>query len=117
MKRVVSALLVCVLLVASVFALAACSNISDSYAQKVNKAAEKDEHFTLTQVLDDLGEEAIDFTIAKTGVVIAVKGCKTIDEIGEKLEGDETVYGIVVTFALGKAMSAEYREIDTSDLW
>ena len=115
MKRILSALLVCVLLVGCVLSMASCSKVSESYAKKINEAAEAKEHYTLDQVLEDLGDEAIDCTIAKTGLVLAVKGCTTYEEIEEKWDNDEEVKGIVITFALGKAMSAEYRVITDKD--
>ena len=95
---------------------AACGNISQSYADKVNKAAEKDEHITYTEVLEDLGDEAIDITLLKSGVIIAVKGCSTIDEVKTKVEDGKTVKGIVVTVVGGKAISEEYREITNDDV-
>ncbi len=64
--RIISLIMVVVFVGA---ALVACSNISQSYADKINKAAENDEHITYTQVLEDLGENAVDVTIAKTGVI------------------------------------------------
>lgn len=116
MKRIISALIVCVLLVGSVFALCSCSNISDAYAKKINDAAEKGEHYTYEQVLEDLGENAVDITFLKGGVIIAVDGCKSVDDITEKLDNDETVKGIVVTLLAGKATKAVYKEISKSDL-
>ena len=62
-------------------ALASCGKISESYAKKINKAAEKDEHYTYTEVMEDLGDNAVDITLLKSGVIIAVKGCETLDEI------------------------------------
>ena len=108
------ALILALLMVVSVFA--ACGNISQSYADKVNKAAEKDEHITYTEVLEDLGEDAIDITLLKSGVIIAVKGCSTVDDIKAKLDDGKTVKGIVVTVVGGKAISAEYREITNKDV-
>ena len=39
MKRILSTLLVCVLLVGCVLSFASCSKISESYADKINEAA------------------------------------------------------------------------------
>lgn len=115
MKRIVSTLLATVLILCCIFTLASCSNATESYAKKINLAAEKGEYYTYTEVLDDLGDEAIDLTVAKNGTVIAVKGCTNWDEIEDKIDNNETVKGIVILMALGKAISAEYREIDLSD--
>ncbi len=116
MKRILSVFLACVLLAGCVFALASCGNISESYAKKINKAAEDDEHYTYTEVLEDLGDEAVDITLLKSGVIVAVKGCANLDEIEEKLDDGKTVKGIVVTVVAGKAISAEYKEITKDDL-
>lgn len=116
MKNIMKILSLVLAIVCLCTALVACGNISQSYADKVNKAAEKDEHITYTQVLEDLGEDAIDVTFMKTGVVIAVKGCETIDDIEAKLDDGKTVKGIVVTIAGGKAISAEYKELTKDDV-
>ena len=118
MKRILSTLLVCVLLVGCVLSFASCSKISESYADKVNEAAEAGEHYTYDQVVEDLGDNAIEvgFSAVKTGVIIAVKGCESIDDIKDKIEDGETIKGIVVVVTLNKAISAEYRVITEDDL-
>ena len=115
MKKVISALLCAILLVGSVFALVSC-NISESYAEKINKAKEAGEPYTYEEVLEDLGEDAIDITILKTGVVVAVKGCSSLDELEDKLDNGDKVEGIVVTMVAGKATSATYKSITEDDL-
>ena len=40
MKKILSAVLVCVLIFGCVLTLASCGKISESYAKKINKAAE-----------------------------------------------------------------------------
>ena len=116
MKKIISMVLVCVLLVGSMFALTSCSNVSEAYAEKINKAAEDGEHYTLEKVKEDLGDEAVDIIIAGTGVVIAVKGCTSLDELEDKLDNGEKLEGIVITFGFGKATGATYREISEDDL-
>lgn len=115
MKKILSLMLVCVFAIGCVLSLASCSKATEYYAKKINEAAEKGEHYTYTQVLDDLGDEAIDITVAKTGTIIAVRGCTTWDEIEDKLDAGKTVKGIVIVMTLGKAISAEYREITPDD--
>ncbi len=110
--KIVSMILVVVLLGAL---LASCTNVSQAYADKINDAAEKKEHITYDQVLEDLGENAIDVTFLKSGVIIAVDGCKTLEDLEDKLEAGETVKGIVVTVAAGKATAAIYKEISEED--
>ena len=115
MKKIISMVLVCVLLVSSVFALASCGNISESYAKKINKAAEDDKHYTYDQVIKDLGEDAIDITVLKSGVIIAIKGVSSLDELEDKLDEGKTLKGIVVTVLAGKATKAAYKEITEDD--
>ena len=113
MKRIVSFALVIMLALAM---LVSCGSVSESYAKKINKAAEKGEHYTYEQVLEDLGDDAVDATFLKTGVIIAVKGCDSVEDIEEKLEDGKTLKGIVVTVAVGKATFAEYKEINEETL-
>ena len=112
MKKVLSL----VLALSLVFMLASCGNISESYAKKINAAADKNEHYTYDQVVEDLGDNAIEIAILGTGVVIAVKGCESVKDIREKIDNGETVKGIVVTMLANKAMSATYKEITEEDL-
>ncbi len=117
MKKIVSLVLVAVLMV---LALVSCSNISQSYADKINAAAEKDEHILYSQVKEDLGEDIADITVtllgSTNGAVIAAKGCKSVDDIKAKLDAGETVQGIVVTILNNKAVSAKYKELSNDDL-
>ena len=113
MKKIISLILVAVLLVCT---LASCSNISESYAEKINSAAKEKDYYTYEEVKDDLGDDIVDITIAGNGVIIAVKGCASVEDINAKLENGDTVKGIVVTVVLGKATGAAYREIKAEDL-
>lgn len=121
MKRIISVFLACMLLMTCVFSLASCfGNINQKYADKVNAAAEKKDPFTYEKVLEDLGgkEEAIDATIdlgflgGIKGMIIAVKDCKTLDDLKEKVEAEDTIDGLVVTIDNGKATAAEFAAID-----
>ena len=113
MKKIISLILVAVLLVCT---LASCSNISESYAEKINEAAKEKDYYTYEEVKDDLGDDIVDITVAGNGVIIAVKGCASVEDINTKLENGDTVKGIVVTVVLGKATGAAYREIKAEDL-
>ena len=115
MKKIISMLLVCVLLACSMLALVSCGNISESYADKINKAADKKEHYTYDQVIKDLGDEAIDITAAGSGVIIAIKGVTSLDELEDKLDEGKAIKGIIVTLAFGKATKAVYKEITEDD--
>lgn len=114
--RITSLLLVITM---AVFMFAACGKISQSYADKINKAAEKDEHMTYSEVKDDLGEDVVDLTVtiigSTNGALIAVDDCDSWDDIEEKLEEGKTVKGLYVTIVNNKATKAEYREITTND--
>lgn len=105
-------------LVAGVAALglASCSAVSESYAEKINDAAADKEYITYDEVKDKLGDEAVDITIAKTGVIVAVKGCKSIDDIKAKIDEGKDVKGIVITVALGNATGAVFKTITADDL-
>ena len=116
MKKIISMALVCVLLMGCVLALASCSNVSASYAEKVQKAADSGEHYTLAQVKEDLGDEAIELTLAGSGAVVAVKGCTSVDQIKERIDAGEDVEGIVIVVVLNKAISASYKKITEKDL-
>ena len=105
-------------LLAFVFTLASCSNVSQKYADKINKAAEEGKHYTLSQVQEDLGEEAVSIIVPviNTGVVIGVKGCTSVDEIKAQLEAGKETKGLVIIIAGGEATSATYRVITEEDL-
>jgi flagellar basal body-associated protein FliL len=116
MKRIISAILLCVVLAGCMFTMASCSNATEAYAKKINKAADAKEYYTYDEVVEDLGDEAIEIALLKTGVIIAVKGCTSLDEVEDKVDDGKTLKGIVVTVVAGKATGAEYREITKDDL-
>lgn len=98
------------------FLLVACSNVSTKYADKINSAAKDGEAITLDQVRKDLGDDRVEIIALNTGVIISVKGCKTLDDLQKKLDNGEDVEGIVITILASKATAAEYRKINTNDL-
>ena len=116
MKKIVSLALVFMLVLGCTFALASCNNVSESYAEKVNKAAENGEHYTLETIRKDLGDEAVEIIAFNTGVIVAVKGCESLDDIKTKINDGETVKGILITVLAGKATGAKYQEITEDDL-
>ncbi len=125
MKKIVSLALVCVLMLGVMFTLASCgSNISQSYADKINDAEEK---LTYEQVLKDLGDAAIDMTVdiplaGHSGTIVAVEGINAADYKGlsakdaatklqedmAKLEEKGEVEAITIFIAGDKATSATY---------
>ena len=100
----------------SVLVLAACSNVSQKYADKINDAASSKEYYTVEEVREDLGDEAVEILLLNNGVIVAVKGCETLDEIKAKVNEGEDVKGIIVTIAMGKATAAKYQVITAEDL-
>lgn len=109
-------ILIALVMVFSLVALCSCSNVSESYAKKINKAAENNEHYTVAQVKEDLGEEAIDVNLFVGGAIIAVKGVTTFEDLKAKIDAEEDVKGIIVYYALGKATKATYKVITAEDL-
>lgn len=91
------------------------SCFSQSYVDKINeKAADKDP-YTYKEVLSELGTPVINGVVSigdknESGIVVFVKGCKTMDEVEDKIDGGKKVKVISVTFFAGKAKSANYFE-------
>ena len=92
--------------------LVGCSNVSQSYADKVNEASTNKEHYTYAEVLEDLGDEAQDWTVtvlgSTNGAVYAIKGVTTKEEFEELVDSEEDVECLIVTIINGKAVSAKY---------
>jgi hypothetical protein len=115
MKKIVSLVLVCILMVG---VLASCgSNISEAYAKKINDAAKAKESLTYEEVMKALGDEAIDITadipvVGRAGIIIAVKGVTSQEDLEKLVDEGEEVKGIVITIAAGKATGAKYGEIN-----
>lgn len=116
MKKSVRLLTLAMALVVLCMALASCSKVSEAYADKINKAADNKEHYTLEQVKEDLGDEAVEVAILGTGFIVAVKGCTSLDEIEDLIDEGKDVKGIIITFLAGKATGAKYKEISKDDL-
>ena len=104
-------ILMTLVLVFSLVILCSCSKVSESYAKKINKAAEKNEHYAYQEVIDDLGDEAIDMTVYGTGLIVAVKGVESEEDLDELMESEE-VKGILIAVVGKKAIKAYYGEIN-----
>lgn len=110
MKKIRRVLLSLALVFVALITLASCSKVSQSYADKINKAAENGENYTVETVRSDLGNEAIEVLVLNTGVIAAVKGYNK-DNYKEKLDSadENTKFDfIVITFLAGKATAAAY---------
>ena len=119
MKTTVRVVALMLVLTMTVFMFASCGKISQSYADKINKAAEKGENMTYAEVKEDLGDDVVDLTVtlvgSTNGTLIAVKGCDSWEDIEEKLDAGKTVKGISILIVNNKATAAEYREISKND--
>ena len=102
--------------VAFVLTLASCGKISEKYADKINEAAEAGEHYDVEKIRKDLGDEAVEILVLNSGVIVAVKGCESYEDIKTKLDEGKTVKGLLVTVFAGKATGAKYTEITEDDL-
>ena len=116
-KRFSLVTVICLLLLTVV----SCGGVSESYANKINDAAEAKEYIEYEDVCKKIGEKnLIDFTAevvsVRGGVVIGVKGCTSVDEIKAQLEAGKETKGIIIVIAGGQATSASYRVITEEDL-
>ena len=68
MNRVKKILLSLAVAFAFVITLASCSKISQSYADKINDAAEKKVYITYETAKSDIGDECFDITILQNGI-------------------------------------------------
>lgn len=94
--------------------LAACSNVTEKYADKV-----MEEELSYAEVCEDLGDEAVSLGIGEdmyTGVVIAVKGCDSLEDIQAKVDEGKDIKGIRIYFAFGKPVYAKYQTITAESL-
>ena len=95
-------------------------NVSQGYADKINKAAENKKHIEYSQVVKDLGKDnIIDGTIEvagyRVGAVIGVKGLSDKEELEKRLDEGKEVDGIIVVIENGKAIKAEFRKVTKND--
>lgn len=97
-----------------VVVLAAC-NIKESTAEKINEAFEAGEPWTYEEVIDKLGEPTEEVIVAGNGMAMWYKGYDSVEEAMEAYEEGKTLKAIMVTFAGGKAIAAEYEEGNKDD--
>ena len=64
--------------------------VSESYAKKINKAAEKEDYYTYSEVVDDLGLETFALGTSGVGVYFWIDGCETLEEATQKYEEGKT---------------------------
>ena len=63
-----------------------------------------------------LGDDAVVIGVKAVGVIVAVKGCTSLDDIKAKLDAGDEVEGIVISILAGKATGAKYKSITKDDL-
>ena len=111
MKNFKRVLLSLVLVFVALIALASCSKVSQSYADKINNNYQnKTNIVTYEEAKEALGDECIDITVAKTGKLVAVKGLNK-DNYKEKLQAadaDTKFSFIVITVVQGNCSNALY---------
>lgn len=120
MKKFFKALTVAFAMV-GLLVLASCSKVSQSYADKINKAAEKGENISLVDVRKALGEDALDGTVLGTGFIVSVKGHSLNSEddwkkLATEVGDDDEIEVIVVTILANKATAAKYYKGAAKDM-
>ena len=99
-------------LLVALVGLVGCSNVSQSYADKINDAASNKEHYTYEEVLKDLGDEAQDWTVtvlgSTNGSIYAIKGVTTKEEFEKLVEEEKDTECLIVVIVNNKAISAKY---------
>ena len=118
MKKIRNILLGLAMCFAFVFVLASCSNVSKSYADKINDAYKNGAALKYDDVKKDFGDECIDLTKAQTGKLVAVKGL-TVTNYKEKLEKaspDEKFELISITVVQGNCTYAIYATCTTTEV-
>ena len=122
MKIIKRVLLGLALAFVCVITLASCSNATQSYADKINSAAEKSEYVTYEDAKDALGDELIDLTVttfgSTGGIIAAVKGFNK-DNYEQKLDeaSDETKFDLIVIVVVnGKCTNASFSSITKGEV-
>lgn len=114
MKRLLKCVSVAAMVIGLMF-LFSCSKTDHAYEKRINEfvelvntSAEKGKPITLNAVKTKLGEDIIEVLILNSGYVIAIKDCKTYDELKVKYYLGEDIEGIFVSIQDGKAVFAKY---------
>ena len=110
MKKLRRILVSLALVFVAIITLASCSKATQSYADKINNNYKDGNAITYEKAVEDLGDECIDVTLLKSGVLIAIKGY-TKDTYEEKLnKADENTKFdfIVITVVAGKCTYAHF---------
>ena len=117
MKKIVSLLLVCILMVG---VLSSCGGIF--VANKINKAAEAGQPISYEDALDKLGNNVLDLTDVdengkRNGYLVRINGVKDQEDYVQfinTINSGKSKNGIIVTIADGKATAAESGKLNKS---
>ncbi len=118
MKKIVSLLLICILMIGL---LASCANAS--LAKKINKAADENDPMTYEEVLEALGKNVINETMEtagkRNGKLLVLRGVKNdIDYRGavDKIMSGDSVRGIIVVIENDVAVKAVAGKLNKNSL-
>ena len=114
LRNLLGILLCCSIL----FMLASCSNISQSYSDKVNDAYQSGTPLLYKDVKEEFGKECIDCTLAETGTLVCVKGLSNDNDLDTLAKAsDDTKYDIlVITVVQGKCTYAHFSTGTTGEV-
>lgn len=110
MKKTVKVVALMLVVVLSLALLASCG-VSEKTAEKINQAAKDGKAMTPDEVKKLCGGDptfGVDVLVA--GEMIWVSGCKNADDVQKKLDDGKSLKALYVTFVLGKATSAVYKD-------
>ncbi len=99
--------------------LASCSQISKSYADKINSAAKTDNPITYDDAKNALGKECSDWTLGGNGVMFAIKGYQLdskedFDKLMDESSKDKK-YEVIIILCVNKKCTKASFVSGTSD--
>ena len=110
MKKFVKVMALMLVVVMSVALLASCG-VSEKTAEKINQAAKDGEAMTVEEVKKLCGgDPTVGVDIVLAGEMIWISGCKNLEDAQKKYEDGKTLKALFVTFVLGKATFADYKD-------
>ncbi len=111
MKKFAKITAIAMVVVLSVVLLASCG-VSQKTADKINEAFKNGEPMSVADVKKLCGDPTADLTIAGSGLLTFVNGCKTIEEANQKRKDGKSVKALYVTCVAGKATGAIFQDYD-----
>lgn len=111
MKKFAKITALMLVVIMSVALLASCG-VSQKTADKINDAFKNGEAMSVADVKKLCGDPTIDFSVAGTGLLVFVNGCKTSDDVKKQLDDGKTPKALYVTCIAGKATAAVFQDYD-----